>query len=429
MNVDPNPAAPSPVAPDPAVRNPAEPPAPETASAPPQRIALVDGLRGFALLGILIVNITYFSTAYLRDLGLPDPQATSWLDDATQWMMAMLFEYKFYILFSFLFGYSFVLQMLSAERQGKSFGRRMLRRLLGLFVIGSLHAVFLWHGDILTTYAVVGLFLLAMRNVQPKAAVAVGVVVLGAYAALWLMFAAVLSIEPIEIDLGDSLTEATDATEAYQGGFADVLSQRLYELPYYVSSIAVAQAPVAFAMFLFGLAAAKINLFNQVARYRRHFKRALLIGLPIGILGTVAYAMTAFLDPEDPLLYAGLSIAALTAPFLTGSYVSLFVLGSSKRAGAAIINALAPVGRMALSNYILQSILMGLVFFGYGLGYFGEFGPFQTLLVALAIFAAQIPISAWWMRRHTYGPLEWLLRAFTNWTIPAWRRPAESTTE
>ncbi|MGB0872409.1 MAG: DUF418 domain-containing protein [Solirubrobacterales bacterium] len=388
----------------------------------PRRIALVDGLRGFALLGILIVNITYFSTAYLRDLGLPDPQATSWLDDATQWMMALLFEYKFYILFSFLFGYSFVLQMLSAERQGKSFGRRMLRRLLGLFVIGSLHAVFLWHGDILTTYAVVGLFLLAMRGVSPNVAVAVGVVVLAAYAALWLMFTAVLSLEPFELDLGESMIEARDATAAYRGGFGDVLDQRLIELPYYLGSIVIAQAPVAFAMFLFGLAAAKINLFAEVARYRRDFKRALMIALPIGVVGAIAYAETTFLDPNDPLLYAGISIAALTAPFLTGSYVSIFVLASTKRAGAAVINALAPVGRMALSNYVLQSVLMGLVFFGYGLGYFGELGPFQTLLVALAIFATQIPISAWWLNRHTYGPLEWLLRAFTNFTIPAWRK-------
>ncbi len=395
----------------------------------PKRIALVDGLRGFALLGILIVNITYFSTAYLRDLGLPDPQATSWLDEATQWMMALLFEYKFYILFSFLFGYSFVLQMTSAERQGKKFGRRMLRRLLGLFAIGSLHAVFLWHGDILTTYAVVGLLLLAMRDVQPKVAVAVGAVVLGAYAAFWLMFTAVLSIEPFELDLSESMTEARDATLAYQGGFADVLSQRWAELPYYISSIVLVQAPVAFAMFLFGLAAAKINLFNEIARYRHQFKRGLLIALPIGIIGTIAYAKTAFLSPEDPLLYVGLSIAALTAPFLTWSYISFFVLGSTKRIGAAIINALAPVGRMALSNYVLQSILMGFVFFGYGLGYFGELGPFQTLLVAFAIFAAQIPVSAWWLNRHTYGPLEWLLRAFTNWTIPAWRKPKELAAE
>ncbi|MGB1582521.1 MAG: DUF418 domain-containing protein [Solirubrobacterales bacterium] len=148
----------------------------------------------------------------------------------------------------------------------------------------------------------------------------------------------------------------------------------------------------------------------------------LMIALPIGVVGAIAYAETTFLDPNDPLLYAGLSIAALTAPFLTGSYVSIFVLASTKRAGAAVINALAPVGRMALSNYVLQSVLMGLVFFGYGLGYFGELGPFQTLLVALAIFATQIPISAWWLNRHTYGPLEWLLRAFTNFTIPAWRK-------
>lgn len=125
------------------------------AAAPNERQQMVDALRGFALLGILVVNIASFASTYYG-LGIPDPMALSLADRGASFVRAFVFETKFYLLFSFLFGYSFTLQMRSAERGGKAFVPRMVRRHVGLWVIGVVHAVLLYYGDILTTYAVLG---------------------------------------------------------------------------------------------------------------------------------------------------------------------------------------------------------------------------------------------------------------------------------
>lgn len=390
--------------------------------APPQRIELVDGLRGFALFGILVVNITYFASAYAPDSGLDNAQATSWADSATTWVIAAFFETKFYLLFSLLFGYSFVLQMQAAERQGKRFNPRMTRRLIGLFVIGSLHAVFLWHGEILTLYALLGALLLCFRKARPRSAVKAALIILLVVASGWFLIALLASTDPsaLELDLDEERTYAVETTAAMRGSFGDVLSHRVSELAEFLAVIVFIQGPIAFAMFLVGLAAAKTRVFESVDRYKRGFKRLLAIGLPIGLLGGIAFAWTILAAGiESPWLFVGGGITTLTGPLLMGAYVSIFALGSARQLGRNVIAVLAPMGRMALSNYILQSVLMGLVFFGYGLGQFGRLAPFEVLLVAIAIYALLLAFSHLWMRRFRYGPLEWFLRAFTNWERPA----------
>ena len=117
------------------------------------------------------------------------------------------------------------------------------------------------------------------------------------------------------------------------------------------------------------------------------------------------------LAPEHPL------VDVLTAPFLSAVYAAAFCL-----APTALARALAPMGRMALSNYLLQSVVCCLIFTGYGFGLIGEWGPLAVLGLAFAIWLAQIALSAWWMRGHAYGPVEWVLRALTHWTVPPWRR-------
>jgi len=132
------------------------------------RIQDIDALRGFALLGILIVNITFAASGFPIHVA-QDPAYQSWLDHAVHWVSATFVDMKFYLLFSFLFGYSFQLQMEAAQRAGASFRPRMLRRLGGLFVIGALHAIFLITGDILSVYALIGLALLAMWSASSLA--------------------------------------------------------------------------------------------------------------------------------------------------------------------------------------------------------------------------------------------------------------------
>lgn len=391
-----------------------------------KRIELVDALRGFALFGILFVNIVYFATAYTPDIGLANPQSTSWLDTATLWVSTTLFETKFYLLFSLLFGYSFVLQMQSAERQGKSFKPRVLRRMIGLLVLGCLHAVFLWEGDILTAYALLGALLICFRNVRARSAAKAAVIIVGVVGIGWILLALLASTDPsaLEIDIDEETTTAIEKTAAMRGSFGDVIDHRLGELGSFVWAVLLIQAPIVFAMFLAGLAAAKAGVFESVDRYRSGFRRMLILGLPVGLLGGLALTWTLF-GPgvESAWVIAGFGITVLTGPFLTGAYVSIFALGAAHELGRKVIALLAPVGRMALSNYILQSVLMGLVFYGYGLGQFGRLSPFEVLLVAIAIYALLLGFSHLWMQRFKYGPLEWLLRAFTYWERPPWRAP------
>ncbi|WP_425331188.1 DUF418 domain-containing protein, partial [Bordetella pertussis] len=134
-----------------------------------QRLAHLDALRGFALFGILVVNIGVFASVYYGT-GLPDPAFSRPLDQWVNVLVAVLFESKFYLLFSFLFGYSFTLQIDAAQRAGAAFAPRFLRRLAGLAVLGLAHAVLLYHGDILLTYAVLGALLLALRRTAPERA-------------------------------------------------------------------------------------------------------------------------------------------------------------------------------------------------------------------------------------------------------------------
>lgn len=119
---------------------------------------------------------------------------------------------------------------------------------------------------------------------------------------------------------------------------------------------------------------------------------------------------------------AGLAVGVLTAPALTGAYLAGAVLLFTSRAGARLRDALAPAGRMALSNYLSQSFVCAMIFYGYGLGWIGRTSPSQTTLIALALFAIQLFVSRWWMDRFAYGPLEWLLRAATTAAWPPWRK-------
>lgn len=386
------------------------------------RIADIDGLRGFALLGILVVNLTFFSSAFTI-YEIADPAFDSWLDEVGRWIVAVLFTSKFYVLFSFLFGYSFTLQLTGAERRGVPFRPRFLRRLLGLFAIGTAHAVLLWQGDILTTYAALGLVLLLIHRISPRrAVVAAGAIVL-ASATLFVVAGLDELARGTTPDLAARIQGATDATAHWRGPFTDVLAQRASEMPTTLELILVLQAPTALAMFLLGLAAGRRRLLADVGALRPLLVRAARVLLPLGVAGGVLYAWLTLGHAGTARATFGAAVDVLGAPLLTGGYVAALLLLFGTGRGERIRDALAPAGRMALSNYVLQSLICAFLFTGYGLGLVGRVSPVGALGIAGAIYAGQLVASAWWMRRHRYGPLEWLLRWFTIGERPPWRTP------
>jgi uncharacterized membrane protein YeiB len=301
-------------------------PDPPADRAAPPRIELIDALRGFALLGIIVVNVTFFASAF-KLTGLADPNYSDAISDVTRWLFTIVFETKFYLLFSLLFGYSFTIQLESARRREVSFRSRFLRRLLGLAVLGVAHAILLF------------------------------------------------------------------------------------------------QRPGAMAMFLIGLAAGKVRALHNPERFAQPWRPMLLIGLAVGIPGGLLYAWgtveAAMNDPARQILTTAADVPL--APFLTAAYVAAFALSTRTGAGLRLQGALAPAGRMALTNYLMQSLVLAFVFTGYGAGLIGKVAPLGAVGIAIGIFLLQLPLSAWWLSRYRYGPLEWLLRAFTNLEWPGWQ--------
>jgi len=389
----------------------------------PTRLVHLDALRGFALLGILMVNICTFASAYYG-AAVPDPLFTRPVDQAVRWLVACLFETKFYLLFSFLFGYSFTLQMSAAEHSGKAFVPRMLRRLLGLWLIGAAHAVWLYHGDILCTYAVLGLILLWLRHQSEPRAMR---------RAYWLtlMPAALLALSGGAqllfggaIDLGAATTKAAAAQQAWLGTPASVVAQRLEELSAIWIVAVLIQGPCALAMFMLGFAAGKRRMFARLDGYHRLRQRLATRGLAIGLPGAVFYATATVYGAGSGWEFVGLAISLVTAPFLTFAYAAFALALFDRAAGWRIARLLAPAGRMALSNYLLQSLVCALLFTGYGLGWMGRVSPAGSVLITLVLFALQLVASGLWLRRFSYGPVEWALRALTVGAWPAMRRTA-----
>ncbi|WP_433288671.1 DUF418 domain-containing protein [Micromonospora sp. CA-244673] len=374
------------------------------------RINVVDALRGSALLLILLVNVWYFSSGY--EFHLVDDPAYGALDRLIAGAVELLFAMKAYLLFSFLFGYSFTLQLDSAARRGATFGRSFLRRLSGLFVLGALHAVLLFHGDILTTYALLGLVLLAVRRTEPRTALFTAAIIVGVIAFV-VGVAAVLGAAVVP-DEAAALTAGARSTEALRGGLGDVVLEHLRSLPAMLGALAV-QGPLAFAAFLVGLGAGKHRMLADVHTHESLLRRCERVGYPVGLAGAAVFAIGG--GTAD---MTGLMVSIVTAPFLAAAYAATLLRLFPRRPGVA--DTLAPAGRMALTNYLGQSLICVLVFTGVGLGLAGHTSPAQTLLIALTIFAVQVAASSWWMRQFRYGPVEWALRAWTHRKRPALRR-------
>ena len=389
------------------------------------RIDGVDALRGFALLGILLVNIMAFASAFYG-LELPDPSFDTGLDRAVHFAVALFFEMKFYLLFSFLFGYSFTLQMRSAEKAGDAFVPRLLRRQAGLWLIGLTHAVLLFHGDILTTYAVLGIALMMLRTRSDASLWRLARLLVISTALAWFALGVAAVLEPPVLERYAIIAAAAATEAAFRGDWQSIIGQHLTELSSVWVILGLLQAPSALAMFLVGLIAGRRQILSRPQENRALFRWLVRLGLFVGLPGAVIYAYTIVQMADSPQAITGLAVGLLTAPFLTGAYVGAMVLFLDSAAGRWLRNLLAPAGRTALSNYLLQSLICALIFHGYGFGLIGHISPLETVSMALVVYAAQLVLSRWWLQRFAYGPLEWLLRLITIWRVPQWRNLASA---
>ncbi|NNH68886.1 DUF418 domain-containing protein [Nocardia uniformis] len=379
------------------------------------RIGEIDVLRGFALFGILVTNVVVMTTllSFTGPNSDPQPLYDGTWDRLVYGLVNGFFLGKFYLLFAFLFGYSFTLQIAAAERVGAAPVRRLLRRSGALFLIGLAHVALLWLGDILTLYAGLCLILVLLRKIRPRTALITGAV-------LYLLFAAVAFIPGSgDIEGLGNIFDLERFREGYTGSFSETFFTQIHVGPVFMLFIWLAQGVPSLAMFLIGMAAGKRRIFEDAALLRRWTPRALWLGCGVGLpisLGTVVMEMK---NGSVPSFWYGLQ--ELVNPLVTLTYVAAIVWLARTR-WAAPLGRLAPAGRMAASNYIFQSVVLMLVYTGYGLALGDRVPPATVVAIALVTYAAQLWLSVWWLRGHPYGPVEWLLRAATYRQWPTWRR-------
>ncbi|MEU5702967.1 DUF418 domain-containing protein [Streptomyces aurantiacus] len=390
-----------------------------TRSSRPDRVREVDVLRGFALLGILLVNVQF--TAGPQS-GLVGEVVESPVDGAAGWLVtALLVSAKFYLPFSFLLGYSFTLQLADAEHQGAAQAPRHLRRVICLFLLGVAHAVLLFVGDILMAYACLSLLLFAARDLAPRKALRIAAWLLAGLF-VFLLARGLLTLATTElVHTPDAVAAARETAketaketaEAYRGDPVSVVRANLRALRGALAANILYAADM-LAAFLVGLAAGKHAVLAEPDRHRTQMKRIVAYGLPIGLAGGAFLAMCAH-GPLDARWYdVAMAAGMVTGPALVAAYCcGLLLLLGRGRFGRRVGDVLAPAGRMSLTNYLTQSLVMALVFTGYGLGLYGRVGTVAVLAGCLVLYAAQLAFSAWLMGRTRYAPVEWLLRTAT----------------
>ncbi len=389
------------------------------------RIEVVDILRGFAIFGILLVNM-------YGDAGMQlNPQSYTGLDRIVVILVLFFAQAKFYSLFSFLFGWGMWIQMTRAISKGINFVPLYLRRMLILLAIGIVHGIFIWTGDILTVYAILGMLLILFRKSSERTLkIAISL----------------LLIIPIVLNLpGGAMTgfrewyaQVTDFLRTFgpqdnsiygYGTYREITEHRLQEFVggqtwfiYWIGNV--------FSMFLLGFYAGKRGYFHNVSENRPLFRRTQWIGLVVGLL-FAGFSVYVTVNPDivGPEWQRWVRIATRTigAPALMLFYVSTITLLSQREDWKARLAPLAPVGRMALTNYLLQSLILTLIFYGYGLALYGEIGPTVGLFLTFIVYAAQIRFSAWWLERYRFGPMEWLWRTLTYGRVQRIRRGPSSS--
>lgn len=364
------------------------------------RFAEVDAVRGLALLGICVVNIPFLAHP-IEALQTPPEGA----DRVAQLIVEWLFQGKFFVLFSFLFGWGFAVQMASADRAGVAGHGRFVRRLLGLGLIGGAHATLVFFGDILVLYALLGLPLLALHRVSARRlmGLAVGAVVVGALALL---------IVAAEVQEPMTPLPGAYAGPGYLGTFQDGVAKRLEDWLQVFPFIALFNGPIAFAAFCAGLAASKVGFFEPRNTTYQGVARRLPLLLGIGLVLNLFYALSV-----DGALGTGPTAALAFASLAVGGpmLAVVYLIGTVElaRRGALSASTLA-AGRMSLTAYVLEGLLAGLIFNGYGLGLYGSVGALGCLAIAVVIYATTHSIAAFWLARFAQGPLEVLLRAITH---------------
>lgn len=377
------------------------------------RLERIDALRGCAVFGILLVNVWGFVYGYasLR-YGVGDA-ATSGLDRAAVFIVAAFAEQKFYPIFAFLFGAGFAL---SARRAGLAqFRAGYPRRLQWLLAVGLLHGTLIWLGDILTAYAIAGYWLLGKAGRRPRQLLASLRRVVIVNLVLMVVIVASHAWMP---PMGERMAESRAMFAIYTGGaWEEIALARLADFGLNMLNLFFFLPWVAL-FFLLGVLAVRLGPLVRPARHARLWRRLLGWSLGLALPLNLWWGYVAMRVMAEPLQApAGAEAAALlvnvAGPALACAYVAAFMLAGQGTL-ARLVRWLAPAGRMALTLYLSQSVLLMLLLQGFALGLGARLPRAGLIGVCLGIMALQIVFSRWWMSRHRQGPLEAVWRAYAG---------------
>jgi uncharacterized protein len=398
-----------------------------------ERVVLLDVLRGFALCGVFVSNsFTWFSGRNL----LPREQAQALAAPALEAIVSSLYHFfvnqKFVTLFSFLFGLGFSIQLVRAEARGSPIVPLYSRRLLVLLGIGVAHLFGVWLGDVLSTYALVGFVLLLFRQRSDRTVLAWALVLL---VAVPLVVPVLQRFGPILLHGAQAAAEEAKASEEHaaqmRARFLAGLSSGSFwttqkENARYFLLASLPQISRLLWMigilgrFLLGLLAGRHLLMQEVERNLPWHRRLLVWGLVLGVLGNGTWVVVqrlriaGLVDPaKDAWMVIMPAIQELGYLGLAAVYVAAFALLFQRERWRRVMQVLAPVGRMALTNYLLESVVSIGLYNGWGLGLVGRLPPSRCVALTLAVFALQVPFSHAWLSRFRFGPAEWLWRSLT----------------
>jgi uncharacterized protein len=388
-----------------------------------ERIITLDVVRGIALLGILISNMVFFSQPY----GINGFRNDLWMSSADRiadWISMIFIEGKFYPIFSMLFGMGFALQMQRAASRGPELTEVYLRRLYILIGFGLLHGIFLWEGDVLLAYGLCGLLLLLFRNCKPRTVViwALGIILIPALLMVFLSaLLHLLSDLPAvrsamnEMYSGESETRKEMFRVFLYGSYLDVMIYRIGELVYVIFATLIF-SPIYLGLFLIGMLVGQKGILSEVHKHKRLLVGVMLICGVVGVAANYfgAWVLMAGINRSDyGQMLLGYAINSIFGPVLAFAYVAGLALMICRWSWAKLYAPFATVGRMALTNYLMQSLIATTIFYGYGFGYGGNIGRMGTIGLALVIYAAQIIFSLIWLKHFRYGPMEWLWRSLS----------------
>ncbi|MHC4040196.1 DUF418 domain-containing protein [Bradyrhizobium sp. 23AC] len=364
---------------------------------PSDRIESIDALRGVALLGVLAINlVTEFRVSIFQQF-LPAELPASSLDRAVETVLMLAVDMKAFALFSLLFGVGLAIQF---EHLAANSRRALLlfRRLLVLLIIGLIHLCLIWNGDILTEYAIAGLVVLPFLFGPRWLLLAGAAAFLGLYLTMQIwsppgLFPSLASIQ----------SNVEEANRVYATGtFGEVLAFRLREIAL-ILPLHIYVFPRTLGLFLLGAFVWRSGVLQKP-------NRVLLLTAGAGCIGLAA----AMILLRAGNAMAGTSFDVLATPagtiLLALGYGAIIIAIASSARGKALLGWAAPLGRMAFTNYLAQSVIFGWIFYGYGLGLFGHLGAAEALAIGLVVYVAQVIFSGWWLGRHRYGPVEWLWR-------------------